>query len=114
MLNCATCGSNGQMSCTDVMSVIIQAILDLGGTYGSTKAAIFDYLPQLCPDLVITEDSLLVVLNRGAREGSLRRVILTVNAEPTYMVNAYSNLFNPATNSKYSRYPCQSNSFFKA
>jgi len=113
MLNCATCGSNGQMSCSDVTSVVIQAILDLAGTYGSTQTEIFDYLPVLCPDLVITEEELAVVIARAARQGSLRRVILTVDAEPTFMVNAYSNLFNPAVNSKYSRYPCQSNSYFR-
>lgn len=101
------------LDCQDLYSIIIQAILNLGGAQGSTAAAIYSYLPTICSNAsAYTEAAVNTAISTAAARGILFRVFANTAATPTYMVNAYMKNFNPR-NSVYSRYPRQCNSFFR-
>jgi hypothetical protein len=110
---CASLYGIHSVVCDDLTSVIIQAILNLKGEAGSDAAAILAEIPNVCAGVTATLDEVETALSKGARKGTFRRIIPTVGATPTFMVNAYANLFNPAINNVYARYPIQCNSFFQ-
>ena len=100
-----------RLNCSDLFSMIIQAILDLAQPTGSTAEAITAQAAILCPTDPPTLAEVERSLTLGARRGLFRRLIATVGATPTYMVLARMGLFNPL-NAPYQRFPCQFNNFW--
>lgn len=100
------------VSCGDVLSVIIQAILDLGSTNGSLATDIFNRVTEICSSSVtITNDQFSAALEKGISRGILFRRIPVSGVEPTFMVNGYMYKLNPR-NKKYMRFPCASGAFW--
>jgi len=99
------------LTCDDILSIVIQSILDLAIPQGATVDEILAYIPTICPQTISLE-TLTAAINIGARQGTLFRRIASVGATPTYLINAYMANLN-CKNRIYTRDPCQSNNFFR-
>jgi len=74
-------------TCSDVISMCIQAILNLREERGSSALAIYENILLYCSS--VTQESIDLALASAARRGILRRIIYPeVTSTPTYMVNA--------------------------
>lgn len=101
-------------SCTDLTSIVIQAILNLGEASGSLATDIWAEVDSLCSTEAFSQTEVDTALSDGAREGRFRRIFASSSDTPTFMVNARMSDFNYAANSSYNRLPCQTDSFWSA
>ena len=114
-LLCTTaCPNTKQVDCNDLISVIIQAILNLSQQNGSDAASILVACESICtfvPPLTLFE--IQTVLQYCARRGILIPVYTNLTSTPTYMINGNMTGRN-VQNAKYNRPPCQKiNGFWK-
>ncbi len=90
--------------CDDLLSAAIGAILRLGTRGGATVSETLDQVINACPDFSdVTTTELQYVMDRGARQGSLRRV--NRDGDTAYMVIAGMVQLNSA-NKRYMRPIC--------
>ncbi len=99
------------LDCQDLFSIVIQAILTLKGTQGSSILDIYAEAQRLCPSMPFTQanfaDGVLIAVKRGI----LRKIQPTLTSTPTYMVIAQMAMLN-YQNRNYTRLPCGKNSFW--
>lgn len=108
---CPTSCTHTQVSCNDILSVAVQAILNINSVGGSTVNDIYSQVLQICDDQSITIDDVSIALMVGAQRGIFFRKIIDTTTEPTFMINSNMVGVNPR-NAKYMRWPCQNNNFF--
>lgn len=111
-VTCAGLSGTHFLNCDDLVSIIIQSILNLAIPTGASVDDILDYIPTICPNTLVTFDSVSTAVNFAAKRGILFRRIASAGATPTYMINAYMVNRN-VQNKSYVRYPCQSDNFFR-
>jgi hypothetical protein len=97
--------------CADPTAGVIQVILDLAQTSGSTSQQIFDRLPLVCPSIVLSLSQIETVLKNGTSRGVFFKQVPTIISDPTYLIIANMVKFNVA-NRVYYRPPCQTDSFY--
>ena len=97
------------LDCTDILSIIVQSILNLGAA--STAADILVEAQTVCPTAGVTAETLDAGLTWAAKRGIVFRRIAAQGATPQFLVNARMAELNVA-NKKYNRPPCQQTSFF--
>jgi hypothetical protein len=97
------------LNCKDAISIVIQAILNLKQSQGSSALSIYNEALGLCTN--VTMKDINDALTLGAKRGIFFRVIPTVGAEPTFMIVARMPVFN-YQNRLYNRLPCQPNGFW--
>lgn len=91
-------------TCSDTISMTIQAILNLREERGSGAVAIYENILLYCSS--VTQELVDAALIVAARRGILRRVIYPeVTSTPTYMVNALMVSSN-WQNRRYNRGVC--------
>lgn len=105
---CPVSCTNATVSCSNALSVVVQAILDLNQTGGSTLAAIQTQSAVICSG--IDPAAVASAITTGAKNGVLFRKV-TSGVEPTFMINSNMVAMKPA-NAQYMRWPCQQNNFF--
>lgn len=108
---CAGLAGVHSLNCNDLTSIVIQAILDLKIPAGATTLEIFNYVPLICPNTIVTLADIETTVALGARRGTFSRVVPFVGAEPTFLINAYMARLN-VQNAIYSRNPSQGCNFF--
>lgn len=111
-MSMTVCNANS-LNCDDVLSIIIQTLLDLKIATGATTNQIFQRAQIICPTVTLDIIDIQNALAHGARIGALFRRRAQIGDEATYLVQAYMNRFNNAGTSLYYRPPCQANSFWK-
>lgn len=99
------------LDCSDLLTILIQAILDLAEPNGSSNTSIFERSQVICPDTTITQSDIDTAIATAAKRGILYRRIATSGADPTFLVNGRMAELN-VQNKRYNRLPCQYNSFY--
>lgn len=114
--NSTTCPNpctTATLDCSDLLTIVIQSILDLAETNGSTSTSIFTQAQVICPDTEITQDDIDTSITTAAKRGIIFRRIDLEGATPTYMVNGRMAELN-VQNKRYNRLPCQTNSYYSS
>ena len=104
----ARCPGVAPVSCDDPYTVLIQAILNLGGDVGSDLTSIFNESNSICSGLFDDEADAQDWLTRGLERGIFR----WGSDSPTYLVNANMTQVHPG-NQRYWRCPGIQNSFYR-
>lgn len=86
------CGNYAGVQCSDPISVIVQAIMDLAETKGSLATAIITESQSICSTL--TSTAILEALTKGVKRGIFLPIYASVEVLPTYMVNANMTAIN--------------------
>lgn len=118
---CDTCPSGDEacpikcdtvlVSCSDALSVVIQAILNIGQANGADATSIADAAAAICGTGTLSDTEIAQAIEFGVSRGALFRRIAAEGAEPTYLINGYMFKLNPRNN-KYMRFPCFSRVFW--
>ena len=98
-----------QVDCGDMYSIIIQAILNLGESIGSSVASITAECKLVCPSVEssLSEDTVATSIQSGIKRG-----LFGLGSESTYMVRSDMVQCNYA-NTKYYRQPGTVDSFYR-
>jgi hypothetical protein len=96
------------VDCSDPFTIIIQAIINLGESVGSTQADIEAELPNVCPDVMLTSQEVADWITAGLERGIFR----WGSRVPTIMVNANMTQVHPG-NARYWRCPGIQGSFYR-
>lgn len=111
--SCTTVCAAKTMNVRDLTSVIIQTLLNLANPTGSTVTQVYNYIVANLPEVTTTETDVSNALVHGCKRGVFFKRFLAPTDEPTFLVIANMNRFNPL-NVAYYRPPCQPNGFWSA